>query len=73
MEFRRTLANGVKAEGITLHAGVPAHMRLLPAAAGTGIVFRRSDLSGSAPIPALWSNVSETRLGTVLEGDSPNV
>jgi UDP-3-O-[3-hydroxymyristoyl] N-acetylglucosamine deacetylase len=41
---------------------------LFPAAPGTGIEFRRVDLNGSAPIPALWSNVAETRLGTVLRG-----
>jgi UDP-3-O-[3-hydroxymyristoyl] N-acetylglucosamine deacetylase len=43
-------------------------MRLSPDAAGTGIRFRRTDIEGSSPIEALWSNVSETRLGTVLTG-----
>ena len=43
-------------------------MCLSPAVAGTGICFRRSDLPGSAPIAALWSNVVDTRLGTVLGG-----
>src|SRR5579871_577054 len=68
MGKRRTLAREVSASGVTLHAGVPVHMRLLPDAAGTGIRFRRTDIQGSAPVPALWSNVSETRLGTVLTG-----
>jgi UDP-3-O-[3-hydroxymyristoyl] N-acetylglucosamine deacetylase len=68
MAGRITLARAAAAEGVALHAGVAAKLRMLPAAAGTGIVFRRSDLPGSAPIPALWSNVSETRLGTVLRG-----
>jgi UDP-3-O-[3-hydroxymyristoyl] N-acetylglucosamine deacetylase len=66
MAKRRTLASEVFAEGVTLHAGVPVRMRLAPAAAGDGIAFRRSDIAGSALIPALWSNVAETRLGTVL-------
>ena len=66
MAKRRTLAGEVFAEGVTLHAGVPVHMRLAPAASGDGIAFRRSDVAGSALIPALWSNVAETRLGTVL-------
>jgi UDP-3-O-[3-hydroxymyristoyl] N-acetylglucosamine deacetylase len=49
-------------------------MRLLPDAAGAGIRFRRTDVQGSAPIEALWSNVTETRLGTVLTGpDGTNV
>jgi UDP-3-O-[3-hydroxymyristoyl] N-acetylglucosamine deacetylase len=65
---RRTLAGEVTAEGIALHAGSRVHLTLKPAPSGTGIVFRRSDLRESAPIPALWSSVSETRLGTVLSG-----
>ena len=68
MASRLTLARAAAAEGVALHAGVTARLRLLPAAAGTGVVFRRSDLSCSAPIPALWSNVTETKLGAVLRG-----
>ena len=68
MARRHTLAREVSVEGVTLHAGVPSRLRLLPAPTGTGIEFRRVDLKGSAPIPALWSNVAETRLGTVLRG-----
>ena len=30
--------------GIGLHSGAPVRMRILPAAAGRGIVFRRTDL-----------------------------
>lgn len=68
MASRHTLAREVSVQGVTLHAGVPARLRLLPAPPGTGIEFRRADLRGSAPIPALWSHVAETRLGTVLRG-----
>jgi len=65
---RRTLAEEVAADGVALHAGVRCHMVLCPGAPETGIVFRRSDLAGCAPIPALWSNVVETRRGTVIAG-----
>jgi UDP-3-O-[3-hydroxymyristoyl] N-acetylglucosamine deacetylase len=68
MASRQTLAREVSVQGVTLHSGVPSRLRLRPAEPGTGIVFRRADLKGSAPIPALWSNVAETRLGTVLRG-----
>ena len=68
MAGRRTLAREVSVEGVTLHGGVSARMKLGPAAAGTGIVFRRSDFLNAVPIQALWSHVSETRLGTVLKG-----
>jgi UDP-3-O-[3-hydroxymyristoyl] N-acetylglucosamine deacetylase len=62
---RRTIAKEIRAEGVALHAGQTVHMTLTPAAAGTGIVFRRSDLGG-AEIPALYDRVTETRLGTVI-------
>jgi len=68
MANRQTLAREVSVEGVTLHAGLPSRLRLLPAGPGSGILFRRADLKGSALIPALWSNVAETRLGTVLRG-----
>jgi UDP-3-O-[3-hydroxymyristoyl] N-acetylglucosamine deacetylase len=63
---RRTLAAEVCIEGIALHAGVRTKVVLNPASPGTGIAFRRSDLGASSFIPALWSNVVETRLGTVI-------
>jgi len=65
MAQRRTVATEVEAQGIALHAGVPARLRLLPAPAGTGVVFRRTDLGGAA-IPALWSHVVGTALGTAI-------
>ena len=68
MAERHTLAREVSVQGVTLHSGVPSHLRLRPAEPDTGIVFQRADLKGSAPIPALWSSVVETRLGTVLCG-----
>ena len=63
---RRTLAREVALEGTSLHAGIRTSVTLRSAAPGTGIVFRRSDIEDSPPIPALWSNVVETRLGTVI-------
>jgi len=69
MAKRRTLAAEVYADGVTLHAGVEVHMRLAPAEPGTGIRFRRTDVAGSEPIAALWSNVVDARLGTVLRGE----
>jgi UDP-3-O-[3-hydroxymyristoyl] N-acetylglucosamine deacetylase len=73
MGKRRTLAAEVFATGVTLHAGVPVHMRLAPALPSSGICFRRTDIVGSEPIMALWSNVVEARLGTVLGANGINV
>lgn len=65
---RRTIAKEISCQGRALHAGVPVRMTLAPAAPGTGVVFRRSDLGGSA-IPARYDRVAETRLGTVIAID----
>ena len=64
MSLRRTIAHDVTASGIALHSGVPVAMRLSPAPAGQGVVFRRADLD--IDIPARFDLVSETRLGTVI-------
>ncbi len=66
---RRTIANEIASEGMALHAGRMIRMTLAPAAAGAGIVFRRSDLS-DREIPAHYDKVSETRLGTVIADGS---
>ena len=50
---------------MALHAGCRVRAALLPATAGQGIVFRRSDLGGTQ-IPARYDRVRETRLGTVI-------
>src|SRR5882724_8894334 len=71
MTPRRTLAHPVTTSGITLHSGVPVTMTLSPAPAGSGIVFRRTDLN--ADIPARYDLVSETRLGTVIGWGSAKV
>src|SRR5215510_7522749 len=40
----QTVAGPVEFSGIGLHTGEPATMRILPAMAGSGIIFRRVDL-----------------------------
>ena len=69
---RRTLAREISISGTALHAGSAIHMTLAPAAAGSGIVFRRADL-GDKDIPALYDKVGETRLGTVIVADGASV
>ena len=58
--FQTTIARSAVAEGIGLHTGVYGHVRLVPAPAETGIVFRRVDLD-NFPIEAQGHN---SRLGT---------
>jgi UDP-3-O-[3-hydroxymyristoyl] N-acetylglucosamine deacetylase len=66
MDYQRTLANTVEATGIGLHSGKRVRMRLKPAAAGSGIVFVRVDLTPSVEIPIAASAVSDTRMASVL-------
>src|SRR6185437_4199936 len=68
---RRTLAKEIAAEGTALHAGTLIHMILSPALAGTGVVFRRSDLG--VDIPARYDAVTETNLGTVISANGASI
>ena len=69
--MRNTIAREVAVSGTALHAGVAVTMRLSPAPAGHGVVFRRADLG--IEIPARYDLVGETRLGTVIEKDGAGV
>lgn len=69
---RRTILHQVMCEGVALHAGSRVRATLAPAPSGTGIVFRRADLGG-ADIPALYSHVTETRLGTAIADGGASV
>lgn len=59
-----TLARAIGCVGVGVHSGRHVALDIAPAPAGTGIVFRRTDLG--VEIQALWSNVVDTRLCTVL-------
>jgi UDP-3-O-[3-hydroxymyristoyl] N-acetylglucosamine deacetylase len=56
----------VECKGIGLHSGAAVTLRVLPAAAGTGIVFRRSDLDGFE-IEAIGRNVARVSYATSLQ------
>ncbi|OGT84563.1 MAG: UDP-3-O-[3-hydroxymyristoyl] N-acetylglucosamine deacetylase [Gammaproteobacteria bacterium RIFCSPLOWO2_02_FULL_61_13] len=67
---QRTLKNVIRATGVGLHTGKKVYLTLRPAAAGTGIVFRRTDLNPPVSIPACPENVGDTKLSTTLvKGD----
>jgi UDP-3-O-[3-hydroxymyristoyl] N-acetylglucosamine deacetylase len=65
MRFETTLQKAVAISGFGLHSGVPVNLRITPAPAGTGIVFRRSDLN-YFPIPASWKHVARVSYATSL-------
>jgi UDP-3-O-[3-hydroxymyristoyl] N-acetylglucosamine deacetylase len=51
---------------VGLHSGAPVKLRVLPAAAGTGIVFRRVDLDGFE-VEAIGRNVAKVSYATSLQ------
>ncbi len=63
---QRTLKNAIRATGVGLHTGEKIYLTLLPAAADTGIIFRRVDLNPPVEIHAKAENVGETTLSTTL-------
>jgi len=65
VQFETTINQPVEVSGIGLHTGVPVKLRLVPAPAGTGIVFRRSDLDYFR-IPASWKYVERVSYATSL-------
>jgi len=55
----------VECAGVGLHSGAPVHLRILPAPAGSGIVFRRVDLDGFE-VEAVSRNVARVSYATSL-------
>ena len=62
---RRTLKAAIGCVGIGLHSGRQVSLTLRPAAAGSGIRFRRTDLGG-LEVLARYDQVVDTRLCTAL-------
>src|SRR5579871_4903620 len=65
MRFETTVRDSFAVTGVGLHSGAPVNLRMTPAPAGTGIVFRRTDLNFFA-IPASWKNVARVSYATSL-------
>jgi UDP-3-O-[3-hydroxymyristoyl] N-acetylglucosamine deacetylase len=63
--FQTTIQHEVATQGIGLHTGVQSTMRLVPAPADSGIVFRRSDLDLFS-IEAHGDNVARVSYATSL-------
>ena len=66
MPFEQTVRTPVECQGVGLHSGEPVTLRILPAPAGTGIVFRRIDLDGFE-IEAVGRNVARVSYATSLQ------
>ncbi|MDG3042288.1 UDP-3-O-acyl-N-acetylglucosamine deacetylase [Roseicyclus marinus] len=67
--MQATLRQPVAFTGVGLHTGGPVRMIVRPKAAHMGLWFQRTDLEGSAPIPARYDVVPMSRLCTKLQGE----
>ncbi|MFQ5695141.1 MAG: UDP-3-O-acyl-N-acetylglucosamine deacetylase, partial [Terriglobia bacterium] len=65
LRYQHTIARPVETAGTGLHTGVSCRLRLLPAAAGTGVVFRRVDLE-DFQVEAHVSNLARVSYATSL-------
>ena len=63
--FERTIRSEIEFSGVGLHSGAVVSMRLVPAPAGSGIVFRRTDLD-NFEIAAIGRNVAKVSYATSL-------
>jgi UDP-3-O-[3-hydroxymyristoyl] N-acetylglucosamine deacetylase len=70
---QRTIKQLVTTIGVGLHSGTKVQLTLRPAAADTGIVFRRTDLEPAVDLPAAALGVGDTRMASTLEKDGARV
>ncbi len=70
---QQTLKAPLTFSGKGLHTGLQVTMTVKPAAANTGIVFRRIDLEGAPTVPALCDYVTDTSRGTTIEHNGARV
>lgn len=65
--MQHTISRPVELTGVGLHSGAETVLRILPAEIGSGLVFRRVDVTDrDNVIPALWNAVVDTRMCTVV-------
>ena len=65
LQFEHTIESPLSFRGIGLHSGAEVTLRLVPAPAGSGIVFRRADLD-NFEISATGRNVAKVSYATSL-------
>lgn len=69
-----TLKNAIHCSGTALHHGGHVAMAMRPAPADSGIVFRRTDISGQGvTMPADWRHVADMPMCTAIERDGVQI
>ena len=66
---QKTLKEPIIFQGITLHKGKVANVRILPSSPNSGIVFKRTDLKKKNLINATFQNVSDANLCTTITNE----
>ncbi|WP_075534352.1 UDP-3-O-acyl-N-acetylglucosamine deacetylase [Candidatus Pelagibacter communis] len=66
---QKTLNQPINFEGITLHKGKHAKVRILPSSPNSGVVFKRVDLKNNNFISANFENVSNANLCTTITNE----
>ena len=68
--MQKTIKQTTSIQGVGLHSGNLITLTLKPAPANSGLTFIRTDMDADkATIPALWSNVVDTKLCTVVANE----
>ncbi len=71
-KYRQTIKSNLQFTGKGVHCAIVSKMTICPAPANSGIVFYREDLT-KKPIKAIYSNVVNTSLATVIESYGESV
>ncbi len=68
MNLQKTIADVIEFEGVGLHNGIKANLRLIPADKNSGIIFKRTDVDSSKNIiEANYKNVISPILCTKIQ------
>ena len=70
---QKTFERKIEIKGIGLHSGCDSTLIFNPAPEGSGIVFKRSDMTDNNIFPARYSHVVDTRNCTCLGNSSGQV
>ncbi len=66
---QKTINNVISFEGVTLHKGKHAKVKILPSPPNSGITFKRTDLKSKNLINATFQNVTDAKLCTTISNE----
>jgi UDP-3-O-[3-hydroxymyristoyl] N-acetylglucosamine deacetylase len=66
---QKTISKDISIDGVGLHSGINASLKIKPANPNSGIIFKRVDLNKNNEIKANFRNVTSAKLCTTLENN----